>query len=68
MNRLAKVLASSNAFVQTDERRWQLGGAGANFGGVLEGAAILEQGRPPRPPFELLPPKPQRHPASDPPE
>lgn len=52
VTRLAGALSSSNAFVAVDARRWQLGRAGANFGGVLDGAPILEH-RPPRPPFEL---------------
>jgi hypothetical protein len=51
--RLGSVLQSSNAFVEVDARRWQLGRAGANFGGMMDGAAILDWNTLPRPPFEL---------------
>lgn len=53
VTRLSLVLQPSNAFVQVDAPRWQLGRAGANFGGMMDGAAILDWNTLPRPPFEL---------------
>jgi hypothetical protein len=53
VTRMGPVMDSTNAFVRVGERRWQLGRAGVDFGGVLDGRAVLDTSRPPLLPFEL---------------